>query len=146
VLCELDQNDLLPALRQQEAALHVAEAASRVHVRTMSATKSMPRVATYLSSSATWSGHKNVCGKLIAQNTRDDTERTIRSRCKNRNRQWPIWARGGSHHQAQAALEQQQATLSQAEENLRNANHRVAHGWRGAVARQRVGTAVSSSS
>src|SRR5579871_1172712 len=27
VLCELDQNDLLPALRQQEAALHVAEAA-----------------------------------------------------------------------------------------------------------------------
>src|SRR5579863_10102272 len=26
VICELDQNDLLPALRQQEAALHVAEA------------------------------------------------------------------------------------------------------------------------
>src|SRR5450432_4595948 len=26
VLCELDQNDLLPALRQQQAALHVAEA------------------------------------------------------------------------------------------------------------------------
>src|SRR5437868_1035291 len=29
VICELDQNDLLPALRQQEAALHVAEAAVR---------------------------------------------------------------------------------------------------------------------
>src|SRR6266853_6257804 len=26
VICELDQNDLLPVLRQQEAALHVAEA------------------------------------------------------------------------------------------------------------------------
>src|SRR3954447_17115791 len=26
VICELDQNDLLPQLRQQEAALHVAEA------------------------------------------------------------------------------------------------------------------------
>src|SRR5580658_7738319 len=26
VICELDQNDLLPALKQQEAALHVAEA------------------------------------------------------------------------------------------------------------------------
>ena len=26
VICELDQNDLLPALRQQQAALHVAEA------------------------------------------------------------------------------------------------------------------------
>src|SRR5215467_14128606 len=27
VICELDQNDLLPALRQQQAALHVSEAA-----------------------------------------------------------------------------------------------------------------------
>src|SRR5271157_4516153 len=26
VICELDQNDLLPAVKQQEAALHVAEA------------------------------------------------------------------------------------------------------------------------
>src|SRR5947209_3892560 len=26
IICELDQNDLLPALRQQQAALHVAEA------------------------------------------------------------------------------------------------------------------------
>src|SRR5258708_2394484 len=26
VICELDQNDLLPALRQQQAALHVSEA------------------------------------------------------------------------------------------------------------------------
>src|ERR1017187_6339529 len=26
VICELDQNDLLPALRQQQVALHVAEA------------------------------------------------------------------------------------------------------------------------
>src|ERR1035438_9479902 len=26
VICELDQNDLIPALRQQEAALHVSEA------------------------------------------------------------------------------------------------------------------------
>src|SRR3954462_15308441 len=26
VICELDQNDLLPTLRQQQAALHVAEA------------------------------------------------------------------------------------------------------------------------
>src|ERR1700742_2749833 len=29
VLCELDQNDLMPALKQQQAALHVAEAALR---------------------------------------------------------------------------------------------------------------------
>ena len=29
VICELDQNDLLPALRQQEAALHVAEATEK---------------------------------------------------------------------------------------------------------------------
>src|SRR3984957_480706 len=29
VICELDQNDLIPALRQQEAALHVAEAGVR---------------------------------------------------------------------------------------------------------------------
>src|ERR1700761_2338771 len=28
-LCELDQNDLMPALKQQQAALHVAEAALR---------------------------------------------------------------------------------------------------------------------
>ncbi len=27
VICELDQNDLIPALHQQEAALHVAQAA-----------------------------------------------------------------------------------------------------------------------
>src|SRR6202044_1592883 len=29
VICELDQNDLVPALRQQEAALHVSQAAVR---------------------------------------------------------------------------------------------------------------------
>src|SRR5271155_3063211 len=29
VICELDQNDLIPALRQQESALHVSQAAVR---------------------------------------------------------------------------------------------------------------------
>ena len=146
VICELDQNDLLPALRQQQAALHVAEANlrsaqadyERFKVDAKGADlpflqRDMERARTMFTSG------------LIAQNTRDDSEKAYRIAA---NKQESAEANLGSATAAiardQAALEQQQAVVSAAEENLRNAT--IISPIDGVVLSRdsEVGTAVSS--
>jgi len=146
VICELDQNDLLPALRQQQAALHVAEANlrsaqadyERFKVDAKGADlpflqRDMERARTMFTSG------------LIAQNTRDDSEKAYRIAA---NKQESAEANLGSATAAiardQAALEQQQAVVSAAEENLRNAT--IISPIDGVVlsSDSEVGTAVSS--
>ena len=146
VICELDQNDLLPALRQQQAALHVAEANLRSAQADYERFKvdakgtdlpflqrDMERARTMFTSG------------LIAQNTRDDSEKAYRIAA---NKQESAEANLGSATAAiardQAALEQQQAVVSAAEENLRNAT--IISPIDGVVLSRdsEVGTAVSS--
>ena len=76
VICELDQNDLLPALRQQEAALHVAEAALKTAQADYDRYKvdAEGRDVPFLKRDME-RAQKMFAGKLIAQNTRDDAEK-----------------------------------------------------------------------
>src|SRR3954451_10150895 len=79
VICELDQNDLLPALRQQQAALHVAEA----NLRTAQADYERYKVESvgpdvpFLKNDME-RAQKLFTQGLIAQNTRDDAEKNYR--------------------------------------------------------------------
>src|ERR1700683_1753836 len=76
VICELDQNDLLPALRQQQAALHVAEASlrsaqadyERFKVDAIGA--DLPFLQRDMDRA-----HQMFSGGLIAQNARDDADK-----------------------------------------------------------------------
>src|SRR5215469_5251005 len=76
VLCELDQNDLLPALRQQEAALHVAEAALKTaradydRYKVDAEGRDVPFLKREMERA-----EKMFAGKLIAQNLREDAEK-----------------------------------------------------------------------
>src|SRR3954447_6567794 len=76
VICELDQNDLLPALRQQQAALHVSEA----NLRTAQADYERYKVESvgpdvpFLKNDME-RAQKLFTQGLIAQNTRDDAEK-----------------------------------------------------------------------
>jgi HlyD family secretion protein len=84
-------------------------------------------------------------GKLIAQNTRDDTEKNYEIALqKQESAVANLGTAAATITKAQASLEQQQATLSQAEENLRNAT--IVSPMDGVVLSRdsEVGTAVSS--
>jgi HlyD family secretion protein len=146
VICELDQNDLLPALRQQQAALHVTEAALKSARADYDRYKvdAQGRDVPFLKRDME-RAQKMFAGKLIAQNTRDDTEKNYEIGLqKQESAVANLGSAAAAITKAQAALEQQQAALSQAEENLRNAT--IVSPIDGVVLSRdsEVGTAVSS--
>jgi HlyD family secretion protein len=123
VICELDQNDLLPALRQQQAALHVAEAALKTARADYERFKvdAEGRDLPFLKREAE-RAERMYASKLIALNTREDTEKNYQIALqKQASSVANLASSTAAIAKAQAALEQQQAALSQAEENLRNA-------------------------
>jgi len=146
VICELDQNDLLPALKQQQAALHVAEAnlrsaqADYERYKVDAKGADLPFLKRDMERA-----HKMFGDGLIAQNARDDADKNYQIAA---NKQESAAANLGSAQaaiaRAQAALEQQQATVAAAEENLRNAT--IFSPIDGVVLSRdsEVGTAVSS--
>jgi HlyD family secretion protein len=123
VICELDQNDLQPALRQQEAALHVAEAAlksAQADYERYQVDAQGPDVP-FLKRDME-RARKLFADGLIAQNARDDAEKNYQmSAQKQESAQANLGSAKAAITRAQAALEQQQAVLAMAQENLRNA-------------------------
>jgi HlyD family secretion protein len=146
VICELDQNDLLPALRQQQAALHVAEAnlktsqADYERYKVDAAGPDVPFLKREMERAL-----KLFSDGLISQSARDDADKNYRMAAQ---RQESAKANLGSAQaaiaKAEAALEQQQAVVAMAEENLRNAT--IVSPIDGVVLSRdsEVGTAVSS--
>src|SRR5579863_2087925 len=123
VICELDQNDLIPALRQQQAALHVAEAT----VRSAQADYERYKVdatgpdVPFLKRDMERARSMFTSG-LIAQNSRDDAEKNYDMAVqKQESAKANLGSASAAIAKAQAALEQQQAAVSIAEENLHNA-------------------------
>src|ERR1017187_2421335 len=123
VICELDQNDLVPALRQQEAALHVSQAALRSaqadyeRYKVDATGPEVPFLKRDLERARTL-----FTGGLIAQNARDDAEKNYEMAVqKQESAKANLGSAAAAIAKAQASLEQQQATVSIAEENLRNA-------------------------
>jgi HlyD family secretion protein len=146
VICELDQNDLLPALKQQEAALHVAEAAlksAQADYERYKVDAQGPDVP-FLKRDAERAG-KLFADGLIPQNSRDDADKNYRmSVQKQESAQASLGTAKAAITKAQAALEQQQAVLAMAQENLRNAT--IVSPMDGVVLSRdsEIGTAVSS--
>jgi HlyD family secretion protein len=146
VICELDQNDLLPALRQQQAALHVAEAnlrsaqADYERYKVDAKGADLPFLKRDMDRA-----HTLFTNGLIAQSARDEADKNYQIAA---NQQESAAANLGSAKaaiaRAQAALEQQQAAVAAAEENLRNAT--IFSPIDGVVLSRdsEVGTAVSS--
>jgi HlyD family secretion protein len=146
VICELDQNDLLPALKQQEAALHVAEA----NVKTAEADYERYKVdaegpdVPFLKRDME-RARKLFSDGLIAQNARDDSEKNYQMAAqKQESAQANLASAKAGIAKSQAALEQQQAALDMSQENLRNAT--IVSPMDGVVLSRdsEVGTAVSS--
>jgi HlyD family secretion protein len=123
VICELDQNDLIPALNQQEAALHVAQAG----LKTAQADYERYKVdalgpdVPFLKRDAERAAKMFTDG-LIAQNARDDAEKNYQMGVqKQESAKANLGSAAAAITKAEASLEQQQAALNAAEENLRNA-------------------------
>jgi HlyD family secretion protein len=123
VICELDQNDLIPALRQQEAALHVAQAtlkSAQADYERYKVDATGPDVP-FLKRDMERARSMFTSG-LIAQNSRDDSEKNYDLAVqKQESAKANLGSAAAAIAKAQAALEQQQAAVSIAEENLRNA-------------------------
>jgi HlyD family secretion protein len=146
VICELDQNDLLPEVKQQEAAVHVAEA----NVKSAQADYERYKVdaegpdVPFLKRDMERARNLFSDG-LIAQNARDDAEKNYRMAAqKQESAQANLASAKAAITKAQASLEQQQAALDMSEENLRNAT--ITSPIDGVVLSRdsEVGTAVSS--
>jgi HlyD family secretion protein len=123
VICELDQNDLIPALRQQEAALHVSQATLRSaqadyeRYKVDATGPDVPFLKRDMERARTM-----FTDGLIAQNARDEAEKNYDLAVqKQESAKANLASAAAAIAKAQAALEQQQATVSIAEENLRNA-------------------------
>jgi len=123
VICELDQNDLLPRVRQAQAALGVAQAALKSaqaeHERNKveAAGPDVPFLKRDMERA-----RQMFLDKLIAQNTRDDTEKNYEM-AVNRQQQATVnlGVARASIAKAEAQVEQVRAQLAQVEEDLRNA-------------------------
>lgn len=146
VICELDQNDLLPVLRQQEAALHVAEA----NVRSVQADYERYKVDAQgidvpFLQRETERASKMLADGLIAQNARDDAEKNYRLAVqKQESAKANLATAAASISKAQASLEQQRAAVAQAEENILNATIRSPIDGVVLSRDSEIGTAVSS--
>jgi HlyD family secretion protein len=146
IICELDQNDLLPVLRQQEAALHVAEA----NLRSTQADYERYKVdaqgidVPFLQRESERAG-KMLADGLIAQNARDDAEKNYRLAVqKQESAKANLTTAAAAIAKAQAGLEQQRAAVTQAEENIRNATIRSPIDGVVLSRDSEIGTAVSS--
>ena len=123
VICELDQNNLLPQVRQAQAALSVAEAdlksaqADYERYKVDAAGPDVPFLKRDMDRA-----RKMFAGALIARNARDDAEKNYQMAV---NRQQSAMVNLGVAQaaiaKAEAAIEQARAELSQSEEDLRNA-------------------------
>jgi HlyD family secretion protein len=146
VICELDQNDLLPVLRQQEAALHVSEA----NLRSAQADYERYKVdaqgidVPFLQRESERAA-KMLADGLIAQNARDDAEKNYRLAVqKQESAKANLATAAAAIAKAQAGLEQQRAAVTQAEENIRNATIRSPIDGVVLSRDSEIGTAVSS--
>jgi HlyD family secretion protein len=146
VICELDQNDLIPAVRQQEAALHVAQA----NIRTAQADYDRFKVdaagpdVPFLRHDMERARELFKQG-LIAQNAREDAEKNYEvASQKQESAKANLASAAAAIEKMQASLEQQQAALSIAEQNLREAT--IVSPMDGVVLSRdvEVGAAVSS--
>lgn len=146
IICELDQNDLLPAVREQQAALDVAQAnleSAKADFAKYKVDAQGPDVP-FLKRDMD-RARKMFADGLIAQNTRDDSEKAYALAVqKQASAQANLATAQAAISKAQASLEQQQAALSMAKENLANAT--IVSPIDGIVLSRdsEVGTAVSS--
>ena len=146
VICELDQNDLLPALREQEAARHVAQAnveSAKADYAKYKVDAQGPDVP-FLKRDMERARRMFADG-LIAQNTKDDAEKNYQMAVqKQESAKANLATAQAAISKAQAALEPQQAGVALAEQNLRNAT--IVSPMHGVVLSRdsEVGTAVSS--
>lgn len=123
VICELDQNDLLPKLRQAQAALAMAEAA----LKTAQADYERNQVEAagpdlpFLKRNSD-RARQMYTDKLVSANTRDDVEKDYQL-ALNKQRQSQVALAGSKAAiaRAQAQIDQSKAALAQSEEDLRNA-------------------------
>ncbi len=123
VICELDQNDLLPRVRQSRAALAMAEAALKSAIAEHERNKveaAGPDIP-FLKRDMERARQMFLDG-VISQNTRDDAEKNYEL-AANRRQQATVnlGVAKAAISRAEAQVEQAQAALEQAEEDLRNA-------------------------
>jgi HlyD family secretion protein len=123
VICELDQNDLLPRERQARAALSMAEAALKSaqadyeRNKVEAAGPDIPFLKRDMERA-----EEMLLEGLIPQNTRDDAEKNYQL-AVNRQQQAAVnlGVSKAAIAKAEAQVEQSQAALAQSEEDLRNA-------------------------
>ncbi len=123
VICELDQNDLLPKVRQARASLGMAEAtlkSARAELERNKVEAAGPDLP-FLKRDMERARQMFV-DKLIAQNARDDAEKNYEL-AVNRQQQATVnlGVANAAIARAEAQVEQSRAQLAQSEEDLRNA-------------------------
>ena len=123
VICELDQNDLLPKVRQAQAALDMAEAALKStqaeyeRAKVDAAGPDIPFLKRDMDRN-----REMFLAKVAPQTARDDAEKNYEL-AKNRQQQAIVnlGVAQASIRKAEAAVEQARAQLATTEEDLRNA-------------------------
>ena len=123
VICELDQNDLLPKLRQAQAALAMAEAqlksaqADYDRNKVEAAGPDLPFLKRNMDRAADM-----FKADLISQNDREDTEKNYRMAVnKQQQAEVNLGVTKAAIARSEAEVEQAKAALSQSEEDVRNA-------------------------
>ncbi len=145
-ICELDKNDLLPRLREAQAALAIAEAglqSAKADYERYKVDAEGPDLP-FLKRDRD-RAQKLFSDGLIAQNARDDAQKNYEMAVnKQRSAQVNLGSAQAAIAKSRAQLEQQQAIVARAEEDLHNAT--IASPIDGVVlSRDReVGDAVSS--
>jgi len=126
VICELDQNDLLPRLRQVQAALGIAEAtlksarADYERTKVEAAGPDVPFLKRDLERA-----RQMFAGKLLAQNARDDAEKNYELALNRQlQAQGNLGVADAAIAKAEAQVEESRAQVSQSEEDVRNATIR----------------------
>ena len=123
VICELDQNDLLPKLRQAQAALAMADAqlksaqADYERNKVEAAGPDLPFLKRNMDRAADM-----FKADLISQNDREDTEKNYRMAVnKQQQAEVNLGVTKAAIARSEAEVEQAKAALSQSEEDVRNA-------------------------
>jgi len=146
VICELDQNDLLPKLRQSQAALSMAEAslksaqADYERNKVEAAGPDLPFLKHDVERAA-----EMFKDNLISQNAREDSDKAYQMGVnKQQQAEVNLGVTKAAIARGEAEVEQARAALNQSEEDLRNAT--IVSPFDGVVlSRDReVGDAVSS--